>query len=227
MKKRHLTLLTAIAAAAAFAPTAQAALTIVVDENDDGNIYFTWNGLIGASGTAGAPPATTEAPDQIVPSLGQVQLGDRDTANSGNKWTSSGVYAGSSFAFGSGARDGSVTDGGDNFSDFLTDQNINFRVYGNDGTGDLLVGFTDQANTSGIPDLATTVFTGSFSLVGDFAAHGLFDTAGTSLATNEFVTLWTADSGGGSIRFTAIPEPSAALLLGVAGMGLLVRRRRA
>jgi hypothetical protein len=212
MKKRNMTLFTAIAAAAAFASTAQAGLTIFVEENIDGNIYFTWNGTIGNSGTAGTPPAGNPSADQIEPSTGQVQLGDRTTndLNSGAKWTPSGVYAGSSFAYGSGAN------GGDGFSDFLTTQNIPFRVIPNTDTGDLLVGYTDQTvadlpNDGVAPDLGTTVFTGSFSLPGTFATYGLFDTGPTALP----ITVWTADSGGGSISFAAISEPSTAAITSI------------
>jgi hypothetical protein len=209
--KKLITLFAVAGMVLALAPAAQAELVITVKENG-GNVNFSWNGIIGDSGSTNALPAGNPSADQIVPSKGQVQLGDRTTNDltpdgegGFKKWTASGLYAGSSFAYGSGLG----TAPGDGFSDFLTTQNIPFRVFQNDETGDLLVGYTDQANTTGIPDLATDVFTGSFSLPGDFSTYGLFDTGPTALPT----TLWTATTGGGSIVFKAAPPAGTVLII--------------
>lgn len=216
MKKRTITLFTAFAAAAAFASSAQAALVITVDENIDGNIYFSWSGIIGASGSGTGVTAGGSA-DQIVPLTGNFQVADRDRTDVPNGWRPSEEYAGDTFAYGSG---GTLPGG---FSAFLVDSNISFSVH---TAPRLRVGTITDGGTD-FPDLSSQVFTGSFSLPGTFSDYGLFDTTATSLTTNATVPSWTATTGTGSIVFAAIPEPSAALLLGVAGMGLLVRRRRA
>jgi hypothetical protein len=184
-----------------------AALVITVTENG-GNVDFAWNGIIGASGTT-ITGTTGGSADQIVPIDGQVQVANGHTNFSEGQW-----YAGTASAYGSGEA----------FSDFIVTCNIPFHV---NPDGSLRVGKIGGDAGSTFPDLSTQVFTGSFSLPGTFATYGLFDTAGTSLITNATVPLFTATNGGGSIVFAAIPEPSAALLLGVAGLGLLVRRRRA
>ena len=214
MRKRNITLLTAIAAAAAFASSAQAALTILVDEDTVNNeIHFTWEGVIGTATTAGGTSGGSA--DQIVPEDGQVQFANGHVNFDSGEW-----YAGTASAYG---------DGG-SFSDFIVSSNIPFHV-NPDGT--LRVGKIGGDVGSTFPTLGSTVFSGSFTLDGldapgaTIAGFGLFNTAATSLTTNESVSLWTATTGTGSISFAAIPEPSAALLLGVAGMGLLVRRRRA
>ena len=41
------------------------------------------------------------------------------------------------------------------------------------------------------------------------------------------LTVWTHGISGDTISFVAVPEPSSALLVGLGGIGLLVRRRRA
>jgi len=187
--KKLITLFAVLGLVLALAPAAQAELVIVVDENIDGNIYFSWNGTIGASGT-GTASALNPSADQIVPNTGNVQAGDRTTNDQGSKWKASEYYAGTVSLYGSGAA----------FSDFLTTQNIPFFAKGSDGT--LHVGYTNQATTTGIPDLSSQTFTGSFSLPGDFSTYGLF-TAGYELPT----PLWTAASGTGSIVFKALgPE---------------------
>jgi hypothetical protein len=205
--RKFITLFAVLGMVLALAPAAQAELVITVTENG-GNVDFSWNGTIGDSGSTNALPAGSPAADQIEPSTGQVQLGDRTKGDlsetfvgSGifKKWTPSSVYAGDSFAYGSGLG----TAPGDGFSTFLTTQNISFRVIPNTHSthpGDLLVGFTDQANTAGTVDLANDVFTGSFSLPGTFATYGLFDTGPSALPC----TLWTSTGGaGGSIVFQA------------------------
>jgi hypothetical protein len=210
--KKTMSILAIAGLVLALAPAAQAGLIISVFENTGtGNVDFSWNGIIGNSGTGVATTITPSA-DQIVPNTGNVQAGDRttnDAGTNGSKWTASGYYAGTVSLYGSGASE----------SDFLTTQNIPFFAKGS--TGELFVGYTDQKNTTGIPDLATTVFTGSFSLPGDFSTYGLF-TTGYALPT----PLWTATSGTGSISFAAIPEPATMSLLAIGGVGLLVKRRR-
>ena len=214
MRKRNITALTAIAAAAAFAPTAQAALTIFVDEDTVNNeIHFTWEGVIGTATTAGGTSGGSA--DQIVPEDGQVQFADGNTNFDSGQW-----YAGTASAYGDGGA----------FSDFTVSSNIPFHV-NPDGT--LRVGKIGGDAGSTFPTLDSTVFSGSFTLDGldatgdTIAGFGLFNTPTTNFDDNSTVSLWSATTGTGSIVFAAIPEPSAALLLGVAGMTLLVRRRRA
>ena len=197
--RRFITLFAVLGMVLALAPAAQAELVITVDENIDGNIYFAWNGTIGASGTATAPAVNGSA-DNIKPLDGTLSVGDRSTNDlnpdsnppyGNKKWTPSGVYAGITSPFGTYA----------GTSTFIVTGNIPFFV--KTANAGLFVGYTDQANTTGIPDLSSTVFTGSFSLPGTLASLGFFDTVPTALPC----TVWTASSETGSIVFKALaPE---------------------
>jgi hypothetical protein len=218
MLKKMISIVAVAVLVFALAPAAQAQLVITVDDSSGTQIDFSWSGIIGYSGTAGATTVHPSA-DQIVPNTGNVQAGDRTTNdyNEGAKWTPSLVYAGTTSVYGSGG----------DFSDFLVTSNIPFFVQGS--TGYLLVGYTDQANTTGVPDLSSQTFTGSFSLPGTFSTYGLF-TTGYELPT----PLWTAASGTGSIVFEAVaeavvPEPASIAIwsfLGICLAGYGYRRRR-
>jgi hypothetical protein len=188
--RKVVTLFAVLGMVLALAPAAQAELVITVTENG-GNVDFAWNGIIGASGTAAATTVTGAA-DAIIPLDGSLQVGDRSSndihssgTTDGKKWTPSGVYAGTTSLFGTGA----------GTSTFLVTGNIPFFV--KSANAGLFVGYTDQANKTGIPDLSSTVFTGSFSLPGTFASIGLFDTGPTALPT----PFWAATIGTGSIVF--------------------------
>jgi hypothetical protein len=199
--KKLVTLFAVLGLVLALAPAAQAGLVITVFENTGtGNVDFSWNGIIGNSGTAAAPTANGAA-DSIIPLDGTLAVGDRstndlndDAPNGFKKWTPSGVYAGTTSVFGSGA----------GTSDFLVTANIPFWVKSSDGG--LFVGYTDQGNVSGptgAVDLSSTVFTGSFSLPGTLADWDIFDTGPTALPC----TVWTATTGTGSIVFQAPGTP--------------------
>lgn len=212
----------------ALAPTAQADLIITVFEDTvNDKVDFAWNGIIGASGSATSLPGNGGSADQIVPETGNVQAADRSRSDvsgtGGGSWSPSESYAGSTSAYGTGI--GTATPTGGGFSTFDVTSDIPFFVRGGDGA--LRVGHI-TAGGSTFPDLATQVFTGSFSLDGDFSDYGLFDTAPTSLTSNPTVPFWTATAGGatGSIVFAAIPEPGTMSLLAIGGLGVLLMRRR-
>jgi len=179
------------------AETTPALVIYVFEDTVNDKIDFAWNGIIGASGT-GTTSTRTPSADQIVPNSGNFQVGDRTTNDQTTKWTASEYYAGTVSLYGSGGP----------FSDFLTTQDIPFFVKGSDGT--LHVGYTDQANTNGIPDLSSQTFAGSFSLTNNLAHYGLF-TTGYELP----LTLWTADSGDGAIVFApgTPPGPAGAVFI--------------
>ena len=200
--KKMITLFAVLGMVLALAPAAQAELVIYVDQDTVNNeVHFTWSGIIGTAttGTAGGGSSA----DQIVPLTGNFQVADRDRVDVPSGWSPQEEYAGDTVAYGSG---GSLPGG---FSDFLVESDISFTAHSDDT---LRVGtITDEG--ADFPDLATQVFTGSFSLPGTFSTYGLFDTPGTSLTTNEFVPLWTATTGTGSIVFKAAPPAGTVLII--------------
>ena len=202
---------------------ADASLIIYVEEDNVNNeINFSWTGEIGPSGT-GDPASNSWSADYIIPSFNQLFIGDRsrtDVTDGGSgSWISHRRYTGETFSYGGGTSA---------FTNFVATSNTSFAVVGSF----LYVGsVTDGASDH--PDLSTHTFTGSFTLPGSFATYGLFDTVGTDISSGP-VTLWTADTGSGSIVFQqassgpAVPEPSSLVLLSLSGLGglFLMRRRR-
>lgn len=195
----------------------EAALIISVDENSGTNtVDFSWNGIIGSSGVSLGSESI--APDFINPSMHAFLAADRIRGDVSNSWDSIDTYAGTPFGYGSGGA----------FTEFLVTGNIPFGV----NPKGLLVGSITDGGTDS-PDLSTQVFSGSFSLPGNFATYGLFDTPGADITAGP-VTLWTADTGSGSVVFQqansgpAVPEPSSLALLSLSGLGglYLMRRRR-
>ncbi len=59
--------------------------------------------------------------------------------------------------------------------------------------------------------LETAVLSGTYTISGSIASHGLFDTGPTALP----LTFRESDAGSGAISFVAIPEPNAAIYLGL------------
>jgi hypothetical protein len=192
--KKLITLFAVLGMVLALAPAAQAELVITVFENTGtGNVDFSWDGIIGTATTGTATGGSSA--DQIVAETGNFQVANRDRVDVPKGWSPQEEYAGATSAYGSGVgtAGGSGASGG--FSAFLVDSDISFSVHA-DNT--LRVGtITDEG--SDFPNLGTQVFTGSFSLPGNFATYGLFDTGPSALPH----TLWTAASGGGSIVFKA------------------------
>ena len=181
----------------ALATPVLAELTIYVEEVGT-NVVFSWDGIIGNSGTKFVTSSGGSA-DQIVPSAKQIQLADGHVNFTTAEW-----YAGTSYAYGSGP----------SFSDFIVSCNSPFHV---NPDGSLRVGKIGGDAGSIYPDLATDVFTGSFSLTNTFAFYGLFDIGGLPQ------TLWTADSGDGSIVFRArpVPVPDSQVLLVIGGVPIV------
>ena len=139
--------------------------------------------------------------------------GDVNDGGSGD-WVSVRRFAGEVEQFGSGG----------SFSAFLVTGNTPWAAIGGSGNN-LYVGAEADGGIDE-PDLATYTFSGSFTLTGDFAAYGLFDTVGADISAGP-VTLWSAATGSGSIVFqnaATIPEPSTALLLCLGLMALATGR---
>ena len=209
----------------------EAALIISVEEDTVNNVInFSWNGIIGDSGNGALVIAASaeQGADFLVPS-GQwdkyVSVADRSRGDVGSTgtgdWDPIRRFAGTSNAYGSG-----YPLPGASFSDFVVTGNTSWAVTGQLPNQYLYVGAVTDGG-SDVPDLATHTFTGSFTLPGDFATYGLFDTVGTDISAGP-VTLWTATTGSGEILFQVVPEPSTGLLslLGLAGCILARSRRR-
>ena len=203
----------------------EATLIIAVEEDTVNNeINFSWNGIIGDSG-AGVVYGVHVSADYISPndyiSFNVADRSRADVANTGQgDWLAHMTFSGPHQPYGSGWVGSWVQE-----TNFVVNSNTPWAVKENG----LFVGSITDGG-SDVPDLATHTFSGSFTLPGDFATYALFDTAGTDISVGP-VTLWTANSGSGSIVFqdaATIPEPSTGLLslLGLAGCILARCRRR-
>ena len=122
-----------------------------------------------------------------------------------------------------------LTSGGITFDDLTTNAQLFYSTDG--GTsfnpiGPLVVSVADNANNTG-------AFTGMNNYSIDLSSLGLLNTG----QTIEFRLGFSDNRGGGSnlmghyvdnfvLSGTAIPEPASLGLLGLAGVGLLARRRR-
>jgi len=157
---------------------------VIYVEEVGGNVEFNWNGIIGCCGTASG--TLTGSADQIEPNSGNLQTADRTRSDVGSSFSPGESYSGTTYPYGSGSA----------FSDFLVTSNIPMVVH-SDNT--LRVGHI-TAGGGIFPNLATQVFTGSFSLPGTFSTYGLF-TSGFEIP----LTVWTSATGGGSIIFKAGP----------------------
>ena len=246
MRKRNITLVTAIAAAAAFAPTAQAAIvsitsvsttlntvpdpdTLILDSFTAGTLYTTATDLVtGTSvdtGTLGGEGGVISNQDNFGLNL-IYSRGGNDTLNA--------TYTVSDF----GGANWSDTNGAG--ADFFV-----FEAGGNDSisvrpifVGGAVGAYTVLSTKGGTVNWGNTNVTVTGPIRNGDAIYGLafaitdlLELDGTTPLTNSSV-IQGLDFDGfngdiASISAVAVPEPSAALLLGVAGMTLLVRRRRA
>ena len=200
----------------------EAALIISVEEDTVNNeINFSWNGIIGDSGT-GTTYSTAMDANYMVPANPSFSVADQDRSDVSSTgiggWTSVSKYDGPSTDFGSGGF----------FVAFeVNGMGIPWGVRNSPGyPSALLVGAVTDGGVDQ-PDLATHTFSGSFTLTGNFATYGLFDTVGADISAGP-VTLWSAPTGSGSIVFqnATIPEPSTAFLLSCLGLLLAAGRVR-
>ncbi|WFB37833.1 PEP-CTERM sorting domain-containing protein [Kiritimatiellota bacterium B12222] len=189
---------------------AQAALTILVSESE-GDVVFSWNGIIGDSGTGTETESTFPSSDFIDPNNSNNtyawSAADRSTttvSGSAGNWEATFTYAGSTTSvYGTGGSNsgGTVSGGG-----------LPFTLHDN---GTLYVNtVTDSLDTS--------VFQGTYTFTGStLSSLGLFNT----LATATPLTFWEAATGDGSIQFVVVPEPSTLFLVGIS-LSLMVCFRR-
>ena len=180
----------------------------VEEDTDNDEINFSWNGIIGnCGGWAFGPSVWTMNADYMEPvnlstGGGVLYVADRKRSDvvgdtgAGN-WIPLTEYHGLSTEFGSGA----------GFSDFeVNGMGIPWGVHplpdsGPGGTG-LMVGGANQEDDDSVdqPNLATHIFTGSFTITGSFSTRGLFDSDASDISAGED-SLWTSNFGPGEIVF--------------------------
>ena len=178
----------------------------------------------GADGliVTGTTYSTAMDANYMVPANPSFSVADQDRSDVSSTgfggWTSVSKYAGPSTDFGSGGT----------FLAFeVNGMGIPWGVQNSPGyPSALLVGAVTDGGVDQ-PDLATHTFSGSFTLTGNFATYGLFDTVGADISAGP-VTLWSAPTGPGEIVFQVVPEPSTGRLslIGLSGCILSRSRRR-